>query len=173
MRRPHRFSFIAGIDGIDLLPAKQILVQHLFAKAHDAIALTRGFFFLAGTVALGVVTLVVAVVAVGHAFDERGPFTAARALDRSGCRFPDGDGVLAVYVHARHAVRRGAVGNARDTNRVLDRGRLGVAIVFTNEQDRQLPNGGKVHGFVNCADTRCAFPEKRRRDLVRLPHLCR
>src|SRR6266700_7430308 len=69
--------------------------------------------FLAGSIIRAWVAFVVANVAIGLAFNQRGSTTLASTLDCCLCGFMDRDNILPVDFDTRHSVRRSATGHAR------------------------------------------------------------
>ena len=79
-------------------------------------------------------------------------------------------------IHAVHHARFDAVGGSFGADvglgfRPLQRGAHGVAVVFADKQNRKLPQGGKVHGFVELAFGHRAFTEETGRDRAVTPHV--
>ena len=95
--------------------------QQLFTHSQDAIAATGCFFFLLRTVAVCIIALVVPIVTVGHALNERRPLALTRALHGGNRRLPYRDDILTVHIYAGHVVGRGAVGNTWNGQSVLNR----------------------------------------------------
>src|SRR5215831_2042430 len=110
-----------------------MLIERLFAEAANAIPIARGLLFFARAIPRCVVSLMMTVITIGHAFDEGRSFAAAGSLDGSRSSFPNRDSILAVNGYTRHRISCSAVGDARDGDRVLHRSRLRVAVVFANE----------------------------------------
>src|SRR5688500_10917216 len=60
--------------------------------------------------------------------------------------------IVAVDVDTRHRISRGALGNLIYRGPVFVPGMLGVTVVLTDENDRQLPDGREIKGLVEGSD---------------------
>src|SRR5690606_7733507 len=89
--------------------------------------------------------------------DKRGPFAAARPVHRFLHGAVDGENVRAVYGHAGEAVPLGPDGHVFHRHLLFTGNGNGVAVVFAEENDRQLVDAGKVHAFVHVAFVGRAF----------------
>src|SRR5262249_35288589 len=113
---------------------------------------------------------VVAVVAVGLAFEEGWTFAPTRALDEAAHRGIDGLHVLAIDALRVDAecLRPGEdlAGDGFAARRVL-----AVEVVLAHVDHRQLPERGHVHGLVDETLAERTVAEEAHRDLPALSHL--
>ncbi len=114
------FLTITGVDGVQHFLRGRPVLQQLFTESPDAVAATCRFFLILCTVAVGIISLVVPVVTVGHTFNQGGAMARAGAVYGGNGGLPDGDDVLAVHGYAGHVVGRGAIGNPRNGKSVLN-----------------------------------------------------
>jgi hypothetical protein len=76
------------------------------------------------------------------------------------------------HVHAVHLHRLDAVGTGRfqqarvQRQAALRRGPHGIAVVLAHEDDRELPQGGQVEGFMRMATGQCALSKEAQHDGV-------
>ena len=75
----------------------------------------------------------------------------AGAIDRGLRDLVHREHVIAVGLHAGHAVRRGLVHQVRDGGLLPGGGRVGVAVVLADDDERQPLHRGEVHAFVEGA----------------------
>ncbi len=114
-----------------------------------------------------------AVIAVGLHLQQGRAVAAPGPLNSPPCRLVHCLRVLAVYHLARDAVAGRPIGHVLDRDGVLGIGELGVVVVLTDEDGRQLLDGRPVQRLVKLALAGGAIPEERHRDLVGAPVLRR
>src|SRR5579862_9892506 len=98
--------------------------------------------------------------AIGLGLNEAWPLALSRPLDRAPSSFEHRHEVLPVNNDPRDPV---ACGMLRDVGLPMalgHRSRERVAVVLTEENDRQLPYGGHVQRLVECALVRRAITEE-------------
>src|SRR5690242_19468696 len=91
--------------------------------------------------------------AIGQTLDQRGSLACASLLIGRFRLAKDGIGIVAINNNAFEAVSRSAIGGRLWHSRhFADRRVLHVEIVFAHEDDRQLPDRGKIQGLMKGAD---------------------
>ena len=118
------------------------------------------FFFFGQSVSKWVIALVMAIVAIGRTLDECRSLTSPRSTHCGIGGFPHFKNILAIDADPWHAVGGGPVRNTAASKRVFDWGGVGIEVVLTHKDDRQLPDRGKIHGFMDCAKIRGPIAEK-------------
>src|SRR6516164_4676457 len=136
---------------------------HPGGEALQAVQLGPRAGDLVGPVGL-LVALEVAEVAGELHLDERRAAAAAGAGDRLAGRLVHGEEVEAVDDHARHAEPGRAVGDVVAGHRPGTGRGLGVTVVLGDEDGRQVPHAGQVHGLQRGALVAAAVAEERDAD---------
>jgi hypothetical protein len=126
--------------------------DEVLLQAFDRIAERPGAAFVGGAIAGGIVGGGMGSAAIGEVFDERGAEIGARALGGPLGDGVDGEEVVAVDAHGRHAVAdrargEGGVLAAGDTLERRDR----PLIVDDVNDDGRLVDVGEGHGGVEVA----------------------
>src|SRR5579859_2969035 len=98
-----------------------------------------------------------------HRLDERRPFSSSGSAYCGLRRRVYGERIIAVDPDTWDAIARGTVRDMCGGCTVAEPGVLGIGIVLTYEQHRQLPNGRQIQGLVKCTDVRRAVTEIRHR----------
>ncbi len=106
------------------------------------------FFFGAVSESLGGVGLAMAMESVGLALDHHGALSAPGPLHRLGCYLVNGGNIHAVHSISGDTVTGGTGIKVLDGGVTRDGDRFLEEIVFADEQQRQLPDPGQVHGLV-------------------------
>ena len=92
---------------------------------------------------------------IGAALEKEGPLSFPNMHDRAARGGLHLDRVHPVHLFGRHAIGLRLAVDVGFDLRVLQRHAHRVEIVFADEQQRQLPDAGQVHGFVERA-----FPDR-------------
>ena len=155
-----------GVEGGQLGFGHDVFLDEVFAEACQGAALLPFLDLLLAAVAEIPHTLGMGTGAVSFAFDQRGPFPAARSLDRGASGGLHGQHVIPVNSDRGHAI-----GNSPRRDTWVSRGVIechlgGIAIVLADKQDRQSPNAGHVDSFVECTIVDRAVAEKSHGHLV-------
>ncbi|MNL41597.1 hypothetical protein D3C87_1640130 [compost metagenome] len=95
----------------------------------------------------------------GLDLDQARPAAGAGALDGISRSGEDGVGVVTGDEHPGHAVGRRAQVVALDRGGRLLGHRDAPGVVLDDEHHRQLPQCGKIQGFVEGSLVRCAFAQ--------------
>src|SRR5207237_10353837 len=90
------------------------------------------------------------------AFNEGRSFTGPGLLDGAPRGQIDGGQVVAVYNLTRHAVGLGAIDHILDGHLQTQRRGVGVLVVVTEEDDRELADRREVHRLVEVASAGAA-----------------
>src|SRR5262249_30657023 len=135
------------------------------------IVLAHPLLFLVARAVLAIdVADVVAVIAVGLALDKRRPLAAARAVDEPPHRGVDRLHILTVHALGvdaqRTRAREDVAGDGLAARRVL-----AVEIVLAYVDDRQFPERGHVHRFVEESLAERPVAEEAHGDLTAPAHL--
>src|SRR5439155_17987586 len=97
---------------------------------------------------------------VGPALDQRWPLASPGACHGLGHHFVHGDYVLTVDQHTRNVIGCGPVSNILGRNHDLEAAGHGVLVVFTEEDDRELPDCCQVERFVEGASIACTVAKE-------------
>src|SRR5579875_2439930 len=154
------------VDGPELGLGQRPTVHHGALEARDAIPSPVVGLLLGGAVATGIVADEVAVVTVGLALEEAWPAAGSRSAHRPAHLAVDGEHVLAIDGGGGDAERLGASRQVLGPQRVLDRGRLGIAVVLAHEDHGQLPDRAHVQALVDQPLPHGAIPKEGHRHLV-------
>ncbi len=109
----------------------------------------------------------------GHGFDEYRPFAASYLLDHLLHAIVESHRVVAVELDPFEAVGFGAAGEVLAGGVLGNRRVFAYLVVLAEENHRQIPQPGQVHGLVDGADAGGAVTEVTDGDVAGAAHLVR
>src|SRR5699024_2538737 len=141
------FGLDRGLGVGQLGVGRDPLVDQALTQARDRVVGLELGELLCGHV-LHRVTGGVSAEPVGHGLDEGRPLALASGLDGGADRLVDLDRVVAVHMEGPHRIALRAITDLLGRGAEGVGGVLGVAVVLAQEDHRQVPHGGQVHGLV-------------------------
>ena len=154
------------VGGVEL----ELVGQHAKVPV-DGIVLSRPPVDLARRNVRLVVVLRVPFPTIGHELDERDPFAPARTIDRLLGDVVDGKDIIPVGANAGNAIGERLVLELDDGRLARERGRVGVAVVLDDDDERTPLDGREVDPLVKGARRRRAVADVDQTDARLVPEL--